>query len=91
MAINKRRYPKEEFARRGDAIYEKDVRPHLEKDDEGKFLAIDIETAAYEIAEEQMTASMNLRARVPDAQIWMMRVGSKYLTRFGGHEAQGKS
>ncbi len=90
MAIPKRRYPKEEFARRGDAIYEKDVRPHLEKDDMGKFLAIDIETAEYEIAEEQMAASLNLRARIPDAQIWMMRIGSKYLSRIGGHEAQSK-
>ena len=33
MASTKRRYSKEEFARRGDAIYEKDVRPQLKADD----------------------------------------------------------
>lgn len=42
-----RRYSKEEkeeFARRGDAIYEKKIRPHLKPGDKGKYVAIDIET-----------------------------------------------
>ena len=30
-----RRYNKDEFAERGDAIYENDVRPQLQPDDEG--------------------------------------------------------
>ena len=30
MAISQPRYSKEEFARRGDAIYERDLRPHVE-------------------------------------------------------------
>jgi hypothetical protein len=44
MGSVKRRYNKEEFARRGDAIYEQDVRPQLKPSDDGKFAAIDIET-----------------------------------------------
>src|SRR5437870_5737938 len=44
------RYSKEEFARRGDAIYEKDILPNLAAKDLGKFLAIDIDTGEYEIA-----------------------------------------
>jgi len=42
------RYSKEEFARRGDEIYERELRTILEKGNEGKFVAIDIETGAYE-------------------------------------------
>ena len=42
MGSVKRRYSKEEFARRGHTLYEKDVRPRLKTDDEGKFAAIDI-------------------------------------------------
>ena len=38
------RYSKEEFARRGDEIYERDIRPYLGPDDEGKFVVIDTET-----------------------------------------------
>jgi hypothetical protein len=47
MAITEPRYSKEEFARRGDAIYEKDILPKLTAKDAGKFLAIDIETGQY--------------------------------------------
>lgn len=79
----KRRYPKEEFARRGDEIYERDVKPKLKPRDKGKFLAIDIETGDYELNVDQRLASERLRARLPDAQIWFVRVGSPYLHRFG--------
>ena len=84
MAPTQRRYSKEEFARRGDAIYEKDVRPHLKPGDKGKFLAIDIETGAYEIAADEMKAGDKLLKRVPDAQIWMVRVGYRTVHRIGG-------
>jgi hypothetical protein len=86
MATAKRRYSKEEFARRGDAIYDKEVRPQLKPDDEGKFVAIDIESGAFEINEDEMEAGDRLLARVPEAQIWMVRVGSRYVHRFGGRE-----
>ena len=46
------RYTKEEFGRRGDTIYESELRPILEKGNEGKFVAIDIETGAYEVDED---------------------------------------
>jgi len=83
MAANKPRYSKEEFARRGDAIYERDVEPRLKPEDDGKFVAIDIETGAYEIADDEVTACDQLTARVPDPQTWLVRVGSRYLYRFG--------
>lgn len=79
------RYSKDEFARRGDEIYERDLRPILEKGNEGKFVAIDIETGAYEIDVAELAASDRLRARVPNAQIWLRRIGSRYARRFGSH------
>ncbi len=82
----KRRYSKEEFARRGDAIYENDVRPRLKPADKGKFAAIDIETAMYEIDRDELKAGKKLRARIPEAQIWMVRVGHRTVHRIGGRE-----
>jgi hypothetical protein len=79
------RYSKEEFARRGDSIYENELRPILENGNEGKFVAIDIETAAYEVDGDQLAASDRLRARVPDAQIWVRRIGSRYARHFGSY------
>lgn len=84
MPATRPRYSKEEFARRGDAIYERDIHPVIEKDDEGKFVAIDIETGAYEVDVDEQTASDRLAARVPGAQVWLRRVGSRHARRFGG-------
>ena len=44
------RYPKEEFARRGEEIYNRDIRPLLEANNRGMFVAVDIETGEYEVA-----------------------------------------
>jgi hypothetical protein len=89
MASTKRRYSKEEFARRGDEVYETQVRPHLKAEDEGKFAAIDIETGIYEIDEDELAVCDKLNARRPDAQIWLVRIGSRYVHRFGGREKRG--
>ncbi len=83
MTATEPRYTKEEFARRGDAIYERDVKPAVEKGDRGKFAAIDIETGAYEVDTDELAASDRLLARVPNAQIWLRRIGSRYARRFG--------
>jgi hypothetical protein len=84
MAVIKPRYSKEEFAKRGDAIFEKDIRPHLKNENDDDFVAIDIETGAYEIDASEMAASDRLRARLPNAQTWLRRVGSRFARRFGG-------
>jgi hypothetical protein len=83
MASTKRRYPKVEFARRGDEIYERDIKPKLKAGDKDKFVAIDIETGNFELDEDELTACDRLRARIPQAQTWLVRVGSRYVHRFG--------
>jgi hypothetical protein len=89
MASTKRRYSKEEFARRGDEIYENQILPHLKKEDMNKFVAIDIESGAYELDADELTACDKLTARIPEAQTWLVRVGSRYLHRFGGQSRRG--
>lgn len=85
----KRRYSKEEFAQRGDAIYEQKILPHLKPSDKGKYVAIDIETGEYEISKSQRKACDRLDARIPDAQTWLVKVGSRYVVRFGGLQKRG--
>jgi len=86
MASLKRRYNKEEFAQRGDAIYENEVRPQLNADDVGRFAAIDIESGMYELDADEMKAGNKLRKSLPEAQIWMVRVGSRSVHRIGGRQ-----
>jgi len=88
MGSIQRCYSKEEFARRGDAIYENAVRPQLKPDDEGKFAAIDIESGMHEMDRDELKAGNRLRARIPEAQIWMVRVGHRSVHRIGGRERQ---
>ena len=50
MQVLNPRYTKEQFAHRGDEIYTQHVLPLLKKDNEGKFVVIDIETGACQAA-----------------------------------------
>jgi hypothetical protein len=84
------RYSKEKFAERGDQIYEREIQPHLYPSDLGKFVAIDIETGAYEIDASEIAASDRLLGRVPTAQTWLKRVGSPYVRRFGARPLEKK-
>ena len=89
MAPTKRRYTKEEFARRGDSVYSRDVLPRLKKGDDGKFAAINIDSNDYEVDANELLACDRLRARIPQAQIWMVRIGSRSVHRFGGRDRVG--
>jgi hypothetical protein len=75
------KYPKEEFARRGDALYEQ-LAPTFAPSDQGKFVVIDIESGDYEIDADELAASDRLAARRPNAQPWLAKVGSRTTRRF---------
>ena len=82
MTVRQPRYSKEEFARRGDRIYETQVRSQVESGNHGKIVAIDIETGAFELAENPVTATERLYERYPDAQPWVIRIGHRAVYRF---------
>jgi hypothetical protein len=63
MAVRQPRYSKEEFARRGDEIYESQIRSQVEEGNYGKIVAIDIETGAFEVADDILPATNRLFQR----------------------------
>ena len=83
MTMRQPRYNKEEAARRGDEIYDRDIRSQLEPQRNGEVVAIDLDTGAWEVDPDEIAAAHRLEAHHPDAQIWVVRAGSRYLTRFG--------
>ncbi len=83
MTVRQPRYAKEEISRRGNEIYESQVRPQVEQGNHGKIVAIDIETGAFELAKNSLTASDQLLAQYPDAQIWFVRIGHRAVHRIG--------
>lgn len=76
--------PSKEFFSRGSEIYDRSLRVRLEPKENGKFVAIDIETGNWEVDADDYTATQRLLDRIPDARIWLVRVGSPAAYRMGG-------
>lgn len=83
MGVRQPRYSKEEFARRGQAIYEQRVRAQVEEGNRGRIVAIDIETSEFEVGDDTLAASGQLLARCPEAQPWLVRIGYRAVHRLG--------
>lgn len=83
MAARQPRYSKEEHARRGEELYEQQIRPQVEIGSHGKIVALDVDSGDFEVAENMIAACERLLARRPDAQIWCVRIGYPGVHRFG--------
>jgi len=68
----------------GQSIFEERVGPLVAEDDPNDFLAIDIISGDYEVAPDDLTPSDKLRARHPDAIIYLRRVGDEAAYTVGG-------
>ena len=90
MVVRQPRYSKEEFAQRGDRWYETQIRQKVEAGNYGKIVAIDIETGAFEVADDLVTAAKQLSARVPDTQTWFVRIGHSSVDHFGARSLRTK-
>ena len=56
MTVRQPRYSKEEFAQRGDYLYETQIKSQVEAGNNGKIVAINIETGAFKVADTPITA-----------------------------------
>jgi hypothetical protein len=83
MSTRQPRYSKEEHARRGTELYERQIRACVEPGNHGRIVAIDVDSGEYELAGETLTAADRLLLRRPDAQIWLVRIGHLGVHRFG--------
>ena len=83
MPVRQPRYSKEEAAQRGDEIYDRDIRSLVEPAHNEEIVALDLDTGAWEIDADEDVAADRLQARLPDAQIMVIRVGLHYVRRFG--------
>ena len=77
--------PKEEIARLGKDIYERDIRQQVENGHVGEVVAIDVETGIWAIDDEVLEAVDRLRTKRPEAiDVFCGRVGYRALDSFGG-------
>ncbi len=76
--------PKDEIARLGKEVYERNIQQQVETDHVGEVVAIDVDSGDYALGKNAITASESLREQRPNAQVWLMRVGHRTLYHFGG-------
>ncbi len=82
------KYSAQEVARRGEAIYEQQIRAQIdEAQHKGKFLVLDIETGDYELDASDLAATKRALARRPDAVLYGLRIGYETPYRLGGRFA----
>lgn len=81
MAAATAQFTREEIVQRGKEIYERNIRPLVEAGNEGRVVAIDVLTGEYELAGNATVSSGQLRARLPEAVIFFMRVGYPTMAR----------
>jgi hypothetical protein len=74
----------DEVERLGEENFKNMVRPNLRPEDNGKFVAIDVVSGGYEIDTDDYMAVMRLEARIPDAEIWLLRAGYPTAYKFAG-------
>lgn len=73
----------DELAALGQEIFDRQVLPALRPEDNGKFVAVDVQTGDYEVDEDDYAAVARLRSRKPTADVWLMRAGYPAAYRIG--------
>ncbi len=81
MSVQETRLSADEVVDRGKEIYTQRIRALVEPEHNGEVIAIDIHTGEFEIGDDPIPASRRLRARLPEAEVYLNRVGEEVLGR----------
>jgi hypothetical protein len=77
------RYPSAEIVRRGQALYDEQIREKVEAANKGKFLVVNIETGEYQIDTDSYAAYERAASRHPGAALYLLRIGYPAAVRLG--------
>ena len=79
------RRPSEETTRLGREIYERDIKAQVESGHHGEYVAVDVDSGAWAMSDDALSAADSLRAQRPEAvDVFLLRVGYRALHHFGG-------
>ena len=77
-----------DIVKKGEDIYERNIRPNVESDNIGRFIAIDTNSGAYEIGDDHHETALALKARVPNSIICTLKIGFDATVAIGGRLRQ---
>ena len=72
----------EEIAARGDKLYAEKIEPQVASA-KGQVVAIDVHSGDFSLGEDAIVAVDDLQSRQPNAEVWLIRVGSRHYHRIG--------
>lgn len=74
-----------ELAKKGEEIYQKELKNKLEKDNYGKFVAIEVESKDYFLGETSIEASSKARKKHPDKIFYLVKIGFPAVFTMSNH------
>jgi hypothetical protein len=77
-------YSADEVVRRGEEIYQRDLKSKVEPTHNGEFLVLDIDTGDYEIDPDEVAALRRAVDRHPEGTRYIKRIGYSATHRLGG-------
>lgn len=77
------RVTSDEIIRRGQLLYEQQIRGKVEAAHHGHYLVLDVETGEYEVDAREMSAWRRVKEKVPDGAFYILRVGFSAAYRIG--------
>lgn len=78
--------PPEEIEKRGEEIYAQHILAKTTAADKGKLVVIDVTTGDYEIADEDITASLRMLEKgCCGENLYGIRIGHQAAYHLGGH------
>lgn len=73
-----------ELAALGKKFYESKLRPLLEPDHAGEFIAIEPYLKEYEIDKDEVQVMLKAKKRMPDSKFYFRKIGFEYAHKVGG-------
>ncbi len=73
----------QEVIDRGLEVYDRLIRPSLEQANFGRIVAIDVNSEEFEVDDESLEATFQLRKRMPEAVVAILKIGGGEVFRIG--------
>ena len=68
---------------RARLLYENQIRSKVDPANNGKYIVIDVNSADYAVGDDYLALSKAVRARHPEAELAILRIGHRTVGRIG--------
>jgi len=75
----------DELVRRGQQVYDENLRNTLEPDQVGRFVAIEPQTGRYFLGDTGTAALVEARSAMPESFFYLMRIGHRAADTLSGY------